>query len=391
LATAKKAKGSAAGQYLGYSLQQVRLFYHLLTCSPDCYVGLEHVDDVSVHDASGKPVLLEQSKSALSQNPVSDWSVDLWKTFSNWADNAQKGIFDPSAAKLQIYVVPTHTGDFATKMSKLQLDTEISQFVEELTKSHKVLKKPPACSQHLLSVLAAKQETLFSIIRNFALVSEENDPLKSIFEFLNPTVSERILHQACEFGIGSATRQIDQLIRARKKPMISAIDFRISFRAFITKYDSTSVLHSVVDQPADEVIQNILSAAPPFVKQLELVKANVEVKTHAASDFLRSSADRTKWAEQGFVFEDSFSEYDTDLQKRHLNLKGEVDIVNKQSTDEERGLLLYHRCATMASNPLEGRVTPQHFYSGSLNSLADRMEIGWHPQFKQLMNKDGTA
>jgi hypothetical protein len=349
------------------------------------------VDDVSVHDASGNAILLEQSKSALSQNPVSDWSVDLWKTFSNWAENAQKGIFDPSTAKLQMYVVPTHAGDFATKMSKLQLDTEISQFVDELAQAHKLLKKPPACSSYLTSVLTAKSETLFSIIRNFALVSEEVDPLKPIFEFLNPTVSENILHEACKFGIGNAKQQIDQLIRDGKIPIISANDFRRSFRAFIAKYDSTSVLHSVVERPADEVIQNILSAAPPFVKQLELVKADVDVKTHAASDFLRSSADRTKWAEQGLVFEDSFSEYDADLQKRHLNLKGEIEIINKQSTDEERGLLLYHRCANMVPNPLEGRVTPQHFYSGSLNSLADRMEIGWHPKFKQLISKDGTA
>jgi len=46
-------KGSAAGQYLGYALQPVRLFYHLLKCNPDATVGLEHVDDISVHSSDG--------------------------------------------------------------------------------------------------------------------------------------------------------------------------------------------------------------------------------------------------------------------------------------------------------------------------------------------------
>ena len=35
--------------------------------------------------------LLEQTKSALKQNPISDWADDLWKTIANWLNNIKAG------------------------------------------------------------------------------------------------------------------------------------------------------------------------------------------------------------------------------------------------------------------------------------------------------------
>ncbi len=78
----KSTKHSAPGQYLGFALQPVRRFYYLLIAPKGAKVGLELQDDVSVHYANGK-VCLEQTKSALKQNPISDWDEDLWKAFDN--------------------------------------------------------------------------------------------------------------------------------------------------------------------------------------------------------------------------------------------------------------------------------------------------------------------
>ncbi|MFX8895388.1 hypothetical protein ABTM96_19850, partial [Acinetobacter baumannii] len=78
-----RVKHSAPGQYLGFALQPVRAFHHLLTCPRGAKVALEHLDDVSVHYSDGT-IYLEQTKSALSHNPLADAAVDLWKTFANW-------------------------------------------------------------------------------------------------------------------------------------------------------------------------------------------------------------------------------------------------------------------------------------------------------------------
>lgn len=78
-------KHAAAGPYLGFALQPVRMCYHLLSCPRDASVSLEYLDDVAVHYADGT-LLLEQCKSALTHNPISDWSDDLWKTVVNWLE-----------------------------------------------------------------------------------------------------------------------------------------------------------------------------------------------------------------------------------------------------------------------------------------------------------------
>ena len=50
-------KHAAAGPYLGFALQPVRLCYHLLSSPRGSSVSLEYVDDVAVHYADGTLLL----------------------------------------------------------------------------------------------------------------------------------------------------------------------------------------------------------------------------------------------------------------------------------------------------------------------------------------------
>jgi hypothetical protein len=78
---------TAIGQALGYMYQFDRATYRLLEAdSTVVYVGIEHVDDVSVHKADGTSVN-EQDKATMGdRRPLTDRSVALWKTLSIWAE-----------------------------------------------------------------------------------------------------------------------------------------------------------------------------------------------------------------------------------------------------------------------------------------------------------------
>ncbi len=84
------------------------------------------------------------------------------------------------------------------------------------------------------------------------------------------------------------------------------------------------------------------------------------------------------------------NEYDSALLRRHQNLKTEVGLVNKSLSEKEQGRLLYSKCCQSSSIALEARVVPEHFMSGSLNALADRREIGWHPDFDKMLDDEAT-
>src|SRR5690349_24876723 len=78
-------KQAAPGQYLGYALQHVRLCFHLLNVPDGAKVSLEYIEDVAIHGPDGETAL-EQTKSALTGNPLSDWARDLWKSVATWID-----------------------------------------------------------------------------------------------------------------------------------------------------------------------------------------------------------------------------------------------------------------------------------------------------------------
>ena len=74
-----RKKPHVPGQYLGYSLQATRFLVKLLESDPDSTVSLEVFEDIGVESYDGYRTA-EQDKSATNGNPVSDRSVDLWRS-----------------------------------------------------------------------------------------------------------------------------------------------------------------------------------------------------------------------------------------------------------------------------------------------------------------------
>lgn len=350
-------------------------------------MGLEYADDVSIHYSDGT-ILVEQCKSALKSNPISDWAEDLWKTFSLWISNSEAGAYNPASTRFQLYVTPVKSGKFAQQLSDLNSEDEIKILLGEIAKRRKKVSSTSKSAEHLDAVFAADQKLVVQIIQNFKLITEDQDPLSPIFEHLDATVSQETLEKACGYGIGSSMDRIEKAVKNDFAPLISAQEFRTTFRAFVNKYDATNVLHSLADRPDDAVVEDTLSRAPPFVQQLKLIDADIETTTRAASDYLRSSADRTRWAADGLIFEDSVEEYRDTLKQRHGHVRGEVDLTHGAMEPPKRGLLVYHKCCQATPIPLQGRVVPHHFMTGSLNDLANRNDIGWHPDYLALMQQE---
>ncbi len=143
----KASRYSAPGQYLGYALQPLRLCYHLLDCPPGAHVSLEHSEDVAVHYANGGQ-LFEQTKSALRQNPISDWADDLWKTVAHWLAEIKAGEVDPSSTTFRIYVTPAHGGEIALALSTAITMEDVRELTNRIRTKVSKRKKPPSCLDH---------------------------------------------------------------------------------------------------------------------------------------------------------------------------------------------------------------------------------------------------
>jgi hypothetical protein len=374
-----KLKTSVPGQYLGYGLQPVRLCFYLMSSDIGCRVSLEHLDDVAVHHALGG-LIFEQSKSALSGNPATDRSVELWKSLSNWATLPIPLV--TAATAFRYYVTPLKNGGLINDLNDAK-DADKATLLLKKFKTKTFQGKPGVGIEPLVAkFLAAGDEICRIVIERFELLTEE-DPIEAIRGKLMATLPEESLDQFCAAAIGMAKTDVESLIRKGKPPLLEAGAFRRRLRAFIRKYDFSKLLVSTTGEPAENQIADVLNRQPTFVRQLTAVQVSDTLLTTAVSDFLRTTADKVNWADAGSIVDSSLDELDESLIRYHALISDELSDTHGHLEASPRGRQLYRRC-TEKEMPLEGRTLPGYFVAGEYNCLADDRRLGWHPDHKTL-------
>lgn len=385
-ASLKPAKHSAAGQYLGFALQPVRAFYHLLTSPKGSKVSLELKDDVAIHYPDGR-LCLEQIKSALKQNPIADWHIDFWKALNNWISMLCSKEVDPLKTSYRIYVTPAKKGKFAEAMAAAQDTSSAELVLQEIRTKFGRLKNPPACALHLEHFFASPKANQVAIITHFDLDAAAHNPLDSIRTALMPGIAERQRDVLIKSGIGQAKQEYDRLIAYGSPPIIDADEFRKAFHEFIRQNNMPGLLTSLRAAPPVEDVEGVAATRPIFIRQLNLIEIPNEEVLRAVSDYLRASADKADWAEQGDIFSANLESWDDDLVRRHAMIRGEIVDLHADKPATVRGRLVYRRCALHRAS-LGGRVVPDHFVHGSYNDLADRRRIGWHDDYITLLTEE---
>jgi len=385
-ATLNPTKASAAGQYLGFSLQQLRLCHHLLRVKGDYEVSFELLDDLAVHAPDGT-MLLEQCKSVTaSGSPVADRAVELWKAFAHWGDLAKAGTVNASTTEFNLYVAPAGSATLALDLSGSKTDEAVAAALLKVKALQKI-NKPAVVDGFIAKFLAAGDDIASAVIRNFSLMIDP-DPDESVKGFLRTFLKAETLDNFSAAAIGMARENIDTLIRKGHKPVIAAPKFQANVRTFVRKNNLANLLISTVPKPGTASINSYLNAAPVFVRQLQSVKASPDLLTTAISDWLRATADKINWASEGEVLADSFSDFDERLVRRHKIVCDAVDDTLADKTPEHRGRETYRRCAE-TEMPLDGSAVPDHFVAGAFNCLADISKLGWHPEYAKLFPPGG--
>lgn len=382
-------RATAPGQYLGYALQQIRLCHHLLdgTNSPHSKVSLELLDDVAIHQEDGSAIL-EQTKSATSQNPVADWARDLWKTLANWLHIIEDQRVNPATTTFRLYVTPQRTGIWVQRLSDARSDADADRVLADIAAALSALEIKPASAGNVRKLLRAPLGIQRAIVRNFVFESTGLDPVQSLKSLFAPALSDNAAERCCQYAIGLAVDQIDDLIRRREQPLISVGDFRAKVHAFIRRNDLSRLLISLAEQPSLGDVQALLRQAPRFVRQLQIIDASEDAKLRAVSDYLQSASDRTLWASEGEIVSDSLQDFDDGLVRQFAHIRDEIADTAYAADGRAKGRIVYNRCCQVRA-PLEGREVPSHIIPGGYHALANELRVGWHPEFESLLDENG--
>jgi hypothetical protein len=357
-----------------------------LTCPNGAKVSLEYLDDVTIHYPDGA-VMLEQTKSALKQNPLTDWSVDLWKTIANWLGCVSAGQIIPGKSRFQLYVTPPREGNWAQALSDAATASDVAALTGLIKAKLAKQKKAKGCEAFIQCFLNASDEERIAVVTRFKILNDAPDPVDALRELIKTAVAPGMIDTLCHSAIGMAKEQADRLIRDGKPALLDGDAFKARFVTFVQKTNIPGLLSSLTSAPQHGEVTALLSRRPIFIRQLEIIEATEDDRVRAVSDFLRTSADKSTWAELGLVFEGSLSDWDDDLVRRHGLICGEIADLYADKAALVRGRLAYRRC-TQLQAPLDGRAVPGHFVHGCFNALADIMRLGWHPEYQTLLGED---
>lgn len=370
---------TAAGQFLGYSLQQTRLCYYLLRSDDLESVSTEEIDDIAVHHTDGS-ITIEQCKSALSSNPASDLAPDFWKTLANWSRFYKNNEYPP-ISKLIYYVTPKKNGNIIEKIDSAKSIGAAHKTLIDIKKLSKALGSRTECGKVIKEFISADEQICIDIIQKFRFVTED-DPLVTIKRYLRPVIRTEHLDDFCPAALGIAKDCADRLIRAKQTAIISPLNYRKKLRAFITRNDLSGLLIATTPPPSDQIMATIANA-PLFIRQLHTISTAESTLQVAVSDYLQAISDKIFWANEGLVVEESFDQFDADLIRNHTLHRDEVEEERDSIEETKRGRILYRKC-TSSQIPLDGRALPSRFVSGEYNILADSAKIWWHPRGEQL-------
>ncbi|TKB82885.1 MAG: hypothetical protein E8D44_10320 [Nitrospira sp.] len=380
----------APGQALGYGLQYTRLTSMLLDAPKGSFCSLEVLDDVATQSTSGE-VQVCQIKSSLTGNPVSDRSVQLWKSLYNWVSAVQSGLIDPGKTKFQLYVSKPVKGQIIDVLTAAKSDLDGKKAIalakevlwgsapEYLLKS----KLSPELAQYANFVLESDEEVLTSIVTRLKLECGSGSPLSDLQEkmkgkFVSASKVDEVVNQAC----GWVKTKVDKLLEEKQPAVISTDEFLAEITSFVRKVDRDLILNSYAPEPTEK--EKHAELPRRYVQQLDLIELSFDDKLQAISDFLRACYDRTVWAQKGEVNRSSFDDLDKVLKRSWGNIARRVRAEHKSVSEVDQGQVVYSDCMEQKS-PLQSMETPDHFISGCYQRLADELDVGWHPRYRDFL------
>ena len=387
--TQAKRSSDVPEHFYGYAIQLPRMMAHLLVADLGCRVCLEHIDDVVTlgPDTSTK---LEQSKSSFSDNPLTDRALPFWKTLSNWIDAVKAKRVDPATTRFHLHVAQEREcGPLIAQLRDAAGEADAQKALEDARTEFwgsapgfpTRAKVPNTLRRYIENVFTAPTPLVVGIIKHLSIDLGSGDSVQEVRvlvrrQLISVDQVEELLHHT----LGWLQDRVLAMIEAEEIVTIARDEFFNAMRAYAHKYDRMFQLAPWAREPAEAEIDTELQTRM-YVRQLDLIESDVDDKIAAATNYLKSIADRTMWSKRGDVEPSSFKEFEANLQQQWKARLNAVDAEHGEKPDLVRGKLLYSKCQ-MYQAKLQSMEPSAYFTTGCLHVLADELVIGWHPSFK---------
>lgn len=389
---------SAKEPALGYYYQIIRGLVLLLVenrmASP-C-LSFECLDDIAIEDEGN--VALYQAKLHIKPVQLTDRSTDFWKTIRVWSEGIKNGCFNPSVTIFTLITTAyIPEGSFLNLFfsDKEEDRKKIIATMESIaTETTNKENKP---GYDAFSVLTEEQkQTLIGNIRITDSNVSIDDTMEQLKYRLELSAPIGALDSFIDSVLGWWFRNSVDMLQAGTKQTIS--------KAAVNNYIQACRDQIRADALPDEFFEKVEiddaaleeSKDKTFVKQLTLVDATKREKKTAISDYKRAYGQRSKWLRDGRVAQSEYDSFDANLQEEwQSRFDMMLDDTEGQGEEERKtaGHMFYREnyVAPQYQLPLFRNNASGYITKGSYQILSNNKTIGWHPDYKDLLNDDETV
>jgi hypothetical protein len=383
---AAPSRFSAAGPALGYLAQ---VDYALLAMlermnDEDAFaISIETLDDIVFHHAETDNATEKwQSKHTIdTRRSLSDASTDLWKTLHNW-------IVEPSAPEVRLVLLATAPAGEAAAKLRVGRDRDVTDALRRLERTarestnaanreyyHAFLGLEPEPREELIARIDVIDETATAAALEPAL---EGAVRKSVVARRRPALVERLRG----WWHARAVAHLDAIARHEPDRITAAeVEDRLLELADMLRDENLPVDVLDLPQPTPD---DVSEDDRIFVAQLRLIALSSERLRKCIYDHNRAFAQRSIWQRDRLLEVGELGHYDQELKEaweRFFLPVGEDD----PELDEDALLrAARERFADLdrsALPPIRRDVRQGWVARGSLHVVADRLEIGWHPDW----------
>lgn len=381
-------ESNAPGQLLGFSFQFPRALCHLLKSGPGDVVSIEVLGDVATSKSGGE-VISEEDKSSIKGNPLTDRSIDLWKTFSNWIKAINDGVLDVGKTKFILYCNESSGREgIVHKFSSAGNHEEVQNAIDCAKRELKDITTDHTIWEYYNYVVNKNEPLLLEVVAKFELQVGNGAGYDEVsYEIQRKHVPKSQINFLMNYLGGWLQKQVSEKIKSKELAKISWEDFNHQFMVVFDRARRLELIDFTLQEPIQECDKRKqVKISPCYLRQLEKIEASDDDILEAVSDFLRADVNRSKWIENEIIDENVASDFESKLIIFWGNQRTRIEITEKNLAETKRGKLLFMDCRSRQER-IRDSDPPSSTIAGTYHALANKPLLGWHPNWEQLFPK----
>ena len=405
---------SAAASLLGYIYQcRLALLESLkrLKSDPDIAVAIETLDDV-VFEKNGSPTEIIQVKHHISRKAsLSNASTDLWKSIRIWCDLFREGLSNENSI-LCLMTTEESAEDSAAHHLRIE--------GRDIYKAETLLSQTSQTSVNESNKEGYKKFNSLKLEQRRALLERvyilDKSPLsknlqihlkEEIWGHCERRHGDQFLNYLEGWWIQRVVTGIDGTeltdpVTQRNAPQnfqrkehniqkITGQEIEAQLNSLREQFKSDSLPVHPEIQSADPDVTPFMSHV--FAKQLRLISLSENQVQRAAKNFYKAAEQRSRWVRESLLIDNDLEKYDDLLiEEWEIRFDQAKDSLPSSTSDDQiaLGKEVFRWVEADAHLPIRPTCHERFITRGSYQILADRMRVGWHPEFRARLAAKST-